>query len=230
MWAVMEICWKRRKKTATCLEIRNPILTTVDLLKIRAMEQPGLKIEDAALDCKNTPLDRALDHLFLACDRAYKNGANILILSDRGVDENHVAIPSLLAVSAVEQHLIRTKKRTALSILLESGEPKTVHDFAALLGYGARAVQPYLAHECIEELVTTGILDKDITTAIHDYNDAVLHGIVKIASKMGVSTLQSYQSSQLFEVLGIRKDVTEKYFTNTVSRIGGIGLEEINEG
>ena len=166
----------------------------------------------------------------MQCDRAYRNGANILILSDRGVDENHVAIPSLLAVSAMEQHLIRTKKRTAVSIILESAEPRTVHHFAALLGYGARAINPYLAHECIAECIDIGILDKDCHTAVDDYNDAILHGIVKIASKMGISTLQSYQSSQIFEAIGIRQDVIDQYFTNTVSRVGGIGLEEIGEG
>ena len=152
------------------------------------------------------------------------------MLSDRGVDENHVAIPSLLAVSAMEQHLIRTKKRTSVSIILESAEPRDVHHFAMLLGYGARAIQPYLAHECIEECINIGLLDKDAHTAIRDYNSAILHGIVKIASKMGVSTLQSYQSSQIFEAIGIRQDVIDKYFTNTVSRVGGIGLEEIDEG
>ena len=177
----------------------------------------------------NTPLERALDHLFVECDRAYKKGANILILSDRGVDENHVAIPSLLAVSAIEQHLIRTKKRTALSVILESAEPRDVHHFATLLGYGARAVNPYLAEECITELIDKKLLDKDYHTAIRDYNSAILHGIVKIASKMGISTIQSYQSSQIFEAIGIGKEVIDKYFTNTVSRVG-IGLEEINEG
>ena len=213
------------------LEIRNPILTAVDLLKIKSMKQPGLKVETVSLlYYTNTPLERALSQLFIACDRAYKNGANILILSDRGVDENHVAIPSLLAVSALEHHLIQTKKRTAVSIILESAEPRNVHHFAALLGYGARAVQPYLAHECIQEMIDLGMLDKDLSTAIRDYNLAVLHGIVKIASKMGVSTLHSYQSSQLFEAVGIRQDVIDKYFTNTVSRIGGIGLSEIGEG
>ena len=109
--------------------------------------------------------------------------ANIVILSDRGVDENHVAIPSLLAVSALEQHLIRTKKRTAVSVILESAEPREVHHFAALLGYGARAVKPYLAQECIEELIQKGILDKDAHAAIQAYDSALLHGIVKIASR-----------------------------------------------
>ncbi len=213
------------------LEIHNPILSGVDMLKIRSMDKPGFKVETVSiLYYKNTPLERAIDRMFIACDRAYRNGANIIILSDRGVDENHVAIPSLLAVSAMEQYLIRTKKRTAVSVILESGEPRDVHHFATLLGYGARAVYPYLAHECIAELIEKSMLDKDVYAAVDDYNSAVLHGIVKIASKMGISTVQSYQSAQIFEAVGIRPDVIDKYFTNTVSRVGGIGLEEIGEG
>lgn len=221
------------EKASNCvvLEIPNPIITSAELVKIKAIDRPGFKVETVSLlYYKNTPLERALDHLFVECDRAYKNGANILILSDRGVDENHVAIPSLLAVSAIEQHLIRTKKRTALSVILESAEPRDVHQFATLLGYGARAVNPYLAEECITELIDLKLLDKDYHTAIRDYNNAILHGIVKIASKMGISTIQSYQSSQIFEAIGIKGEVIDRYFTNTVSRVGGIGLEEINEG
>ncbi|MCD7770178.1 MAG: glutamate synthase subunit alpha, partial [Oscillospiraceae bacterium] len=210
------------------LQINNPILTGVDLIKIKAMHRDGFHVETVSLlYYKNTPLERALDRLFVQCDKAYRLGANILVLSDRGVDENHVAIPSLLAVSAMEQHLIRTKKRTSVSIILESAEPRDVHHFALLLGYGARAIQPYLAHECIAECIHRGLLDKDEHTAINDYNKAILNGIVKIASKMGISTIQSYQSAQIFEAVGIRQDVIDKYFTHTVSRVGGIGIEEI---
>ena len=220
-----------RAVNCTVLQINNPILTNVDLLKIKNIDVPGFKAETVPiLYYKHTPLDRALDHLFVACDRAYKNGANILILTDRGVDENHVAIPSLLAVSALEHHLIRTKKRTAVSVILESAEPRNVHHFATLLGYGARAVNPYLAHECIRQMIHEGLLDKDYTVAVDDYNSAVLHGIVKVASKMGISTIQSYQSAQIFEVIGIRRDVVDRYFTGTISRVGGVGLEEIAEG
>ena len=219
---------QERPENCRVLEIRNPILTSTDLMKIRAMDAPGFRTATVSiLYYKNTPLDRALDRLAVAVDRAYREGANIIILSDRGVDENHVAIPSLLAVSAMEQHLIRTKKRTAVSILLESAEPRDVHHFAALLGYGARAVNPYLAEETIVELIEEGLLDKDFHTAVADYNDAVLHGVVKIASKMGISTLQSYQSAQIFEAVGIDREVIDRYFTNTVSRVGGIGLKEI---
>ena len=219
-----------QEKAENCrvLQIHNPILTSTDLMKIRAMNQPGFRVATVSmLYYKNTPLDRALNHLALAVDRAWREGANIIILSDRGVDENHVAIPSLLAVSSIEQHLIRTKKRTAVSILLESAEPRDVHHFATLLGYGARAINPYLAEETIVSLIEEGVLDKDFHTAVADYDAAILHGIVKIASKMGISTLQSYQSAQIFEAIGISRDVIDQYFTNTVSRVGGIGLKEI---
>ena len=151
----------------------------------------------------------------------------MLILSDRGVDESRVAIPSLLAVSAVHQHLVKTKKCTALSLILESGEPREVHHFATLLGYGACAVNPYLAHACIAELTEDGLLEKDYYAAVQDYDTAVLQGVVKIASKMGISTLQSYQGSQLFEALGISGEVIDEYFTGTISRIGGITLADI---
>ena len=222
---------QEKAENCTVLQIHNPILTSVDLMKLRYMSRPGFHVETISLlYYKGSPLANALDQLFVNVDRAYKKGANILILSDRGVDENHVAIPSLLAVSALEQYLVRTKKRTAVSMILESAEPRGVHHFATLLGYGAQAINPYLAQECVEELVTLGLLDKDPTAAVNDYNSAILHGIVKIASKMGISTIQSYQSAQIFECVGINKEVIDKYFTNTVSRVGGIGLEEIEEG
>ncbi|MFR2561767.1 MAG: glutamate synthase central domain-containing protein [Anaeromassilibacillus sp.] len=221
-----------QEKAENCmvLQINNPILTSVDMLKIKSLNRRGLKTDTVSLlYYKNTPVKRALDRLFVQVDKAYKNGANIIVLSDRGVDENHVAIPSLLAVSAIEQYLIRTKKRTAISIILESGEPRDVHHFATLLGYGAIAINPYLAHEAIAELIENNMLDKDLYVAIEDYDKAILSGVVKIASKMGISTLQSYQSAQIFEAIGIKKSVIDAYFTNTVSRVEGIGLEEIDQ-
>lgn len=222
-----------QEKAENCrvLQVKNPIITSVELMQIRNMNRPGFRVETVSLlYYKNASLKNALDRLFVECDRAYREGANIIILSDRGVDEYHMAIPSLLAVSAIEQYLIRTKKRTAVSIILESAEPRDVHHFATLLGYGARAINPYLAQECIEELVSKNRLDKDPHQAIADYNSAVLHGIVKIASKMGISTLQSYQSAQIFEAVGICREVIDRYFTNTVSPVEGIGLTEIGEG
>ena len=174
-------------------------------------------------------LEAALENLFSQIDAAYAEGYNIIILSDRGVDKTHAAIPAILAVSAVEQYLIRTKKRTAVSIILETAEVRDVHQAAMCLSYGARAINPYLAHEAIAELIDQKLLDKDYHTAIDDYNKGIINGIVKIAAKMGISTIQSYQSAQIFEAVGIAQDVVDKYFTNTVSRVGGVGLKEIEE-
>lgn len=212
------------------LEVNSPILTGVDLMKIEALDTEGFRTAKVSLlYYKNTPLERALDQLNIAVDRAVSEGANIITLSDRGVDENHMPIPSLLAVSSVEQHLVRTKKRTQVSLILESGEPRDVHQIACLLGYGVRAIHPYLAHECIAEMIDIGMIDKDYHTAIEDYNKALLNGVVKIAAKMGISTLQSYQSARIFEAIGLSKELIDTYFTGTVSRAGGIGIREIGE-
>ena len=246
-----------QSKNCRVLEINNPILTGTDLIKIAALNENGLKAktisilmnlshdegevspyasskESATLSTGESPrnaplLEKTIENLFRQIDEAYSENFNIIILSDRGVDKNHVAIPSILAVSAVEQYLIRTKRRTAISVILESADVRDVHQAALCLGYGARAINPYLAHEAIAELIDQKILDKDYHTAIDDYNKAVINGIVKIAAKMGISTIQSYQSAQIFEAVGISRDVIDKYFTNTVSRVGGIGLKEIEE-
>lgn len=221
---------KDKSNNCTVLEVNNPILTSRDMDKIRQLNQTGFKNETISLlFYRGTSLKEALDNLFIECDKAYRNGANILILSDKGVDEGHMAIPSLLAVSALEQHLVKTKKKTDISIILESGEPRDVHQFATLLGYGATAIYPYLAHECIEEMIQLNMLDKEVNIAIDDYNEAILKGIVKIAAKMGISTLQSYQGAQIFEAIGISKDVIDTYFTNTISEVEGITLKDIEK-
>ena len=221
---------EERPENCKVMKIHNPILTSTDILKIKNMHIPGFKVAVIPiLYYKNTKLSKAVKRLFIEADKAYNDGANILILSDRGVDENHLAIPSLLAVSALHQHLVATKKRTSLAMILESGEPREVHHFATLLGYGASAINPYLAQETIHELIGDDLLDKDYYAAVDDYNSAVLHGIVKIASKMGISTIQSYQGSQIFEAIGIGKDVIDEYFTGTVSRIGGITIKDIEK-
>ena len=212
------------------LQLDSPLLTGMELLKIKSLNMPGLKSEVISLlyYC-NASLEHALEKLFVRCDKAYRNGANILILSDRGVDENHMAIPSLLAVSALQQYLVRTKKSTAISIILESAEPRTVHHFATLIGYGASAVNPYLAHECIGELVDKHLLDCDYYAAVESYNEAIKNGVVEIAAKMGISSLQSYQGAKIFEAVGINQDTIDRYFPNTISRIGGIDLKDIAE-
>jgi len=218
------------EKAENCkmLKVNNPILTNVDLLKIKNMKQDGFKIaEIPTIYYKNSSLEKAMDYLFIEVDRAIRDGANILILSDRGVDEYHVAMPSLLALSGLQQHLVRTKKRTSVAIILETGEPREVHHFATLLGYGACAVNPYLAHETIRQLIDTGMLQKDYYAAVDDYNHGILSSIVKIASKMGISTIQSYQGAKIFEAIGLKEEFINRYFTDTVSRVGGIGIEEI---
>ena len=220
---------EEKPENCRVLKIENPILTETDMLKIKSMNVKGLKTAVIPITYYiGTPLEKAIDRLFIEADKAYRDGANILILSDRDVDEYHVPIPSLLAVAGLQQHLVSTKKRTAVAIILESAEPREVHHFAALLGYGACAVNPYLAQETIRDLIDTGMLDKDFYAAEDDYNNGILHGIVKIASKMGISTIQSYQGSKLFEAVGISSEVIDKYFSGTVSRIGGITLSDIS--
>ena len=172
---------EEKPENCKVIKIHNPILTSTDILKIKNMHINGFKVATVPiLYYKNTSLKKAINRLFIETDKAFSEGANIIILSDRGVDENHLAIPSLLAVSAVHQHLVVTKKRTSCAIILESGEPREVHHFATLLGYGASAINPYLAQETIHELIADDLLDKDYYAAVNDYNDAILHGIVKI--------------------------------------------------
>jgi glutamate synthase (ferredoxin) len=221
---------KEVPENCNVLKVRNPILTNTDMLKIKNLSGHGFKVAEIPITFyKNTSMEKAIDHLFIEADRAYREGANIVILTDRGVDEYHVAIPALLAVSALHQYLIRTKKSTSMAIILESGQPREVHHFATLLGYGAVAINPYLAQLTIQDLIDEDLLEKDYYAAVDDYNNAILQGIIKIGSKMGISTIQSYQGSQIFEAIGISKDVIDKYFTNTVSRIEGITLDDIYE-
>ena len=221
---------EEREENCRMLKVDNPILTNTDLLKIKNMKREGFKAAEIPIVYyKNSGLEKAIDYLFIEVDRAIREGANILILSDRGVDEYHVAMPSLLALSGLQQHLVRTKKRTSVAIILETGEPREVHHFATLLGYGACAVNPYLAHESIRLLIDTDMLKKDYYAAVDDYNHAVISGIVKIASKMGISTIQSYQGAKIFEAIGLKEEFIRKYFTDTVSRVGGIGIEELSE-
>ena len=219
---------EKKEENCKMLRVNNPILTNTDLLKIKNMNVDGFKVAEIPITYyKNTSLEKAIEYLFIEVDRVIREGANILILTDRDVDEYHVAIPSLLAVSGLQQHLVRTKKRTSVAMILESGEPREVHHFATLLGYGACAINPYLAHESIRQLIDARLLHKDYYAAVDDYNAAVLHGIVKIASKMGISTIQSYQGAKIFEAIGLKEDFINRYFTDTVSRVGGIGIEEI---
>ena len=174
---------EEKPENCRVLKINNPILTNTDLMKIKNLKADGFKVEVLPIIYyKNTSLEKAVDRLYIEADRAYRDGANIIILSDRGVDENHVAIPSLLAVAALQQYLVKTKKRTSLSLILESGEPREVHHFATLLGFGASAINPYLAQDTVKQLVDEHMLDKDYYAAIDDYNH---HRYRKNCSKDG---------------------------------------------
>lgn len=172
-------------------------------------------------------LEWALEKLCHATSQAVRDGYDLFILSDRQMNEFRVPIPALLAVSAIHHHLTREGTRTQVGFVLESGEPREVHHFALLLGYGATAINPYLAFETIADEVKQGIWDVEEKTAIKNYVKSVDKGVIKICSKMGISTIRSYTGAQIFEALGIKNEVIDQYFTRTPSRIGGIGLEEI---
>ena len=202
------------------LELPSPVLTEAELRRIRCIDHPSFTVKEISLLYPvKRRLRQAMRDFYAACDAACAEGANILILSDKGVDADHLALPSLLAVSALEQHLIRIKKRTKVSVILESGEPRDTHQLAMLIAYGARAVNPYLAHAVIRESLSE--------KAIKSYDKALTAGVLKIASKMGVSTLQAYQSAQLFEAVGLDAQFVDQYFTNTPATLGGKGLHDV---
>ena len=212
------------------LKVKNPVLTNLDLLKIRKANIEGLKTADISmLYTKDVSLHDAIKNLYVQADKAHEEGAAILILTDWGVDQDHLAIPSLLAVAALENYLVKTRKNTAVSIIVETAEPTEVHHFATLLGFGASAVNPYLALDTLYDMTSSGTVDKEYTEAANAYIKAVVDGIVKIASKMGISTIQSYQGSKIFEALGISKSVRDEFFPDTVSRVGGIDLNDISD-
>ena len=215
------------------VEIVNPIISNKDLLKIKSLDGKGysIKILDMVFrkDEGENLLEKTLDSLCKEALKLVLTGANILILTDRNISEEYVPIPSLLAISAINNYLIINGVRSLADIIVESGEPREVHHFATLLGFGATAVNPYLAYECVRELCDDGMIDIGYDKAIYNYDKAINKGITKILSKMGISTIRSYQGAQIFEALGIDKEVIDKYFRNTTSRIGGLKLVDIQK-
>jgi len=214
------------------IRLKSPILTNADLARLRNVKWTGfasctLPILFRAAD-DGPGLEQAMSDLCRAADLAIEQGVNILILSDRGVDRDHAPIPALLAVSGLHHHLIRQGTRTRVSLILESGEPREVHHFATLVGYGASAINPYLLYESLADMIQEGLLT-NMTYAEAEKNlvKAIVKGIVKIASKMGISTLQSYFGAQIFEAVGLDRSVVDRYFTWTPSRVGGIGIDVI---
>lgn len=215
-----------------CKRIRaaSPILSNEELMKLKTVEIDGYKSITVPIlfnvNHKND-MTEACESVFEAADIAIENGYNIIILSDKGVNEDRAPIPALLVASGLHHHLIANKTRMNVSIVLESGEPREVHHMAVLLGYGVNAINPYLAYDIIGDIIDKKLLALDLDTALANYRKALTKGVVKIASKMGISTVQSYQGAQIFEALGISKNVTDKYFTGTTSRIGGLEFKHI---
>ncbi|HSK30600.1 MAG TPA: glutamate synthase large subunit, partial [Candidatus Limnocylindria bacterium] len=221
-------------KPESCRQLRlpEPILKNSDIEKLRGVDLPGIK--SATLPILFNPhegkagLERALDELYQAADEEIAKGTTILILSDKGIGQNQAPIPALLASAGLHHHLIRAGTRTRIGLVLESGEPREVHHFCLLLGYGVQAINPYLAYECLNDMIHEGMLP-NITykDAVKGYDKAVYKGVVKVMAKMGISTIKSYCGAQIFEAVGLGREVIDRYFTWTPSRIGGIGLEEI---
>ena len=214
------------------IRARTPILTDGELARLRGIDRPGFKAATLPILFRaaagGTGMAEALDSLFGAADQAILDGCNLLILSDRSHDRENAPIPALLAVAGLHHHLIRAGTRTRVSLILESGEPREVHHFALLLGYGVSAVDPYLAYASLAESIRQGLLPNVAPErAVAGYIKAVTKGVQKILSKMGISTFQGYQGAQIFEALGLSQSVIDRYFTWTPSRIGGIGLEII---
>jgi len=214
------------------LRIKQPILTNEELEKIRHIDLNGFRSKEISLLFKvsaKAGLEEALQRICLEAKEAIKKGFTFIILSDRNTDKKHAAIPALLAVSSVHHYLVKLAMRTQIGIILETAEPREVHHFGLLFGCGADCVNPYLAYEAINYLIKEGDIKLDFDQALHNYIKAVNKGILKILSKMGISTLQSYRAAQIFEAVGLNEAVIDKYFTGTVSRIGGIGLDIIRE-
>ncbi|MCP3027279.1 glutamate synthase large subunit [Halobacillus sp. A5] len=214
------------------IRLKSPVLRNDQLESLRHQDIEGFKSQTLSIlfEAKENSMEAALEELFAKADEEVNKGTTLLILSDRGVNSQNAAIPALLAVSGLHHHLIRQGTRTKVSILLESGEPREVHHFATLLGYGAEGINPYLAYESLHDLIEKGDLEVDsLDTAVNRYVNAVTDGVIKVLSKMGISTIQSYRGAQIFEAVGIHPEVIERYFTRTASRLGGIKLEMIEK-
>lgn len=220
------------QRNSSSLFLEHPILTNEQLNTIQQLNHGKFKTATLSILYKVSDgaksMERSLDRIFREADKAIQDGANIIILSDRGVNEKFAAIPALLASSGLHHHLIRKEIRTNIGIVLESGEPREVHHFCTLIGYGVTAINPYLAYETIKDLAEKGQLDGlSYEEAKKNFIKASVKGILKVLTKMGISTMRSYHGSQIFEAVGLKKDLIDKYFTMTPSRLEGIGLEEI---
>ncbi|MGQ0792932.1 MAG: glutamate synthase large subunit [Deltaproteobacteria bacterium] len=214
------------------IKLKTPVLTNDELEKLRYINIAGFKSHTLPMLFKASDgpegLEEAISELYAEADRAIADGVNILILSDRGCSRDYVPMPALLAVAGLHHHLIREGTRMKAGLIVESGEPREVHHFSLLIGYGAGAINPYLAYETIDDMIRegtlTGVAHRE---AVKKYIKAVVKGVVKVMSKMGISTVQSYRGAQIFEAVGLNHVFIDKYFTWTPSRIGGVGIDAI---
>ncbi|HMO63703.1 MAG TPA: glutamate synthase large subunit, partial [Verrucomicrobiota bacterium] len=225
---------KPEPRSCQLIELKSPILTNEEFAKIKYLNHPAFTSLTLPVLFRAAEgaagLEKAVEDLCEAASRAIEDGYNVLILSDRGVSAELAPIPALLAVAGLHHHLIREGTRTRVGLVLESGEPREVHHFALLLGYGCGAINPYLAYETLDDMIRQGLLkDLDHQAAVKHFSKAATKGVVKVISKMGISTIQSYRGAQIFEAIGLNHAVIDKYFTWTASRVGGIGLEQIAE-
>ena len=211
------------------LKLPHPILTNRDLEKLRRVSTSDLLATTLPMlfpvQEGEKALERTLEGLCRRASLAIRSGYSLLILSDRGVDQDYAPIPSLLALTAVHHHLVREGTRTQVALIIESGEPREVMHFALLIGYGASAVNPYLAIQTLEDQVRRKCITTPFDTALKNYKKSINKGLLKVFSKMGISTLQSYRGAQVFEAIGLNKSLVERYFTGTASRIEGVGIE-----
>ncbi|MGF1450215.1 MAG: glutamate synthase large subunit [Opitutales bacterium] len=215
------------------IELSGPIVDNRQLQQIKAVKREGFKVHDLpilfAVDDGGAALETAIAELCAAAKSAIEKGSNILVLSDRGVSTELAGMPALLAVAGLHHFLIREGLRTKVSLVLESGEPREVHHFALLIGYGVDAVNPYMAYETLYGLKEDGIIEAPFDEAVTKYNKAALKGVIKVMSKMGISTVASYRGAQIFEAIGLNNEFVDRYFTNTTSRIEGIGMDTVAE-
>ena len=225
---------KPEPESCRLIDLKTPIITNGELAKLTQAGRSGFpsvtlpmvfKAEEGAAG-----LESALNAIFVAADQAIANGSSLIILSDRTIDQDHAPIPALLAVAGLHHHLIRNGTRTRVGLVLESGEPREVHHFATLIGYGCGAINPYLVFDTIEGMIADQLLPPiALEKACQNFIKAVTKGVIKIASKIGISTIQSYRGAQIFEALGLNKAVIDQYFTWTASRLQGVGLDVLAE-
>jgi glutamate synthase (NADPH/NADH) large chain len=225
---------KAEPESCRQINIKYPVIDNAELAKLRHVSIPGFKSTTLStvypLAEGGEGMAEAVDALREAASRAVADGYNIVILSDRAIDQDHAAIPSLLATAAVHHHLVSEGTRTRCGLVVETGDAREVHHVALLMGYGAGAVNTWVAFETLRDMIRQGMLkDADHATAVKNYIKSLNKGILKVMSKMGISTLQSYCGAQIFEAIGLHPSFIEKYFTWTASRIGGVGLEVISE-